>query len=86
MGLPTAGLSSKSVEQLAIESFDVVVTVCDNAKEECPILPGAAKSLHWPFEDPADATGSDHEKMEVFRTVRDQIRARIEAYLGQPDP
>ena len=74
---------SKSLEQFRDKSFDLVVTVCDNAKESCPIFAGAKQTFHWPFEDPADALGTDDEKMVVFRRVRDEIRAKIEAYLNQ---
>ena len=72
---------SKSVEPLADQAWDLVVTVCDSAKEACPALPAAARSVHWPFDDPADAEGSDEEKLVVFRRVRDQIRQRIEEFV-----
>ena len=78
--LPTEGLRSKSVDEFTEQRFDFAVTVCDNAKEACPVLPGA-KMLHWPFEDPADATGTEEEQMDFFRKVRDQISVRIEDYL-----
>lgn len=76
---------SKSLEPFLDQSFDLVVTVCDNAHEACPAFPGARQTLHWPFDDPAHASGSDDEKLAVFRTVRDQIRARIERYLTEVD-
>ena len=79
--LPSEGLTSKSSDPFQDTPFDLVVTVCDNAKEACPIWPSAKKLLHWPFEDPADATGTDQEKLEVFRKVRDQIKDRIAAFL-----
>ena len=81
IGLSTAGLVSKSSDQFRDTPFDLVVTVCDNAKESCPVWPHAEKVLHWPFEDPADATGTDEQKMEVFRKVRDQIRSQIQSWL-----
>jgi len=74
--------TSKSVEQFQDQSFDLVVTVCDNAKESCPVFPGAKETLHWPFDDPADATGTDDEKMVVFRRVRDEINDTIQTYLS----
>jgi len=80
-GMPTSGLRSKSIDEFAGQEFDLVVTVCDNAKNECPTFPGANRVLHWPFEDPNDAEGSGEEKMKVFRSVADLIRARISAYL-----
>ena len=58
-----------------------VVTVCDNAKEQCPILPGTIRSLHWSFEDPASAIGPHDRQLEGFRKVRDQIVRRIEEEL-----
>lgn len=81
MDLDITTAQSKSVEQFVNEPFDLVVTVCDNAKESCPTLPGAQNIVHWPFDDPADATGSEDEKMEVFRRVRDEISDKIHAYL-----
>jgi len=73
--------TSKSLDQFKDQPFDLVVTVCDNAKESCPVFSGATKTLHWPFDDPADATGTDDEKMLMFRRVRDEIKAKIESYL-----
>lgn len=81
--LPTEGLESKSVEPMLEQHFDLVVTVCDGAKGDCPAFPGAKTVLHWPFEDPNDAEGDESEKMEVFRSVADLIQARIKAYLGK---
>ncbi len=79
--LDISSAESKSVEQFANQPFDLVVTVCDNAKESCPSLPGAQHIVHWPFDDPADATGNDDEKMQVFRRVRDEISDKIRGYL-----
>ncbi len=57
---------------------DVVISVCDDAAEQCPVFPGGGvRRLHWPFDDPADATGTDDQKRAVFRRVRDEIRASI---------
>ena len=74
--------TSKSLDQFKHQPFDLVVTVCDNAKESCPVFPGAKETLHWPFDDPADATGTDEEKMIVFRRVRDKIKFKIQSYLN----
>jgi len=73
---------SKSLDQFRKGSFDLVVTVCDNAKESCPVFPGAKETLHWPFDDPADATGTEEEKMAVFRRVRDEIKDKIQSFLN----
>lgn len=74
--------TSKSLDQFRGETFDVVVTVCDNAKESCPVFPGAVEVLHWPFDDPADATGTPEEQLRVFRRVRDEIKDRIQSWLN----
>lgn len=81
--LPSEGLVSKSSDPFIDQPFDLVVTVCGNAQSDCPVWPGAKELLHWPFEDPADATGSADEKMECFRKVRDQIKSSITEYLQQ---
>ena len=73
---------SQSVEQYVDQKFDYVITVCDHARESCPVFPSAQQSLHWPFEDPAVATGNEDEIMAVFRKVREQIRRRIEEFVG----
>lgn len=72
---------SKSLEQFTGDEFDLVVTVCDNAKQSCPVFPGAKQTLHWPFDDPADAEGTDEEKLPTFRRVRDEIKRKITDYL-----
>ena len=82
LGLPIDGLESKSVDLFVGQEIDLAVTVCDHAKEACPVLPGVKQTLHWPFEDPADATGSDDEKIIQFRKIRDQIKKRIGDFLS----
>ena len=72
---------SKSFDVFAGQKFDYVITVCDNAREACPNFPGAAKQLHWSFDDPARAQGTDEQKMRVFRQVRDEIRHRIRRFV-----
>lgn len=81
IGLSTDGLTSKSIEPFQDQTIDLVITVCDNARDACPVLPGAKKTLHWPFDDPADAIGTDDQKMESFRRIRDEIQHQISAYL-----
>ena len=82
LDLSCEGLTSKSVDQFVNQSIDLAVTVCDNAADDCPALPHAKQTLHWPFEDPADATGTEAEQFEFFRKVRDQIHAKISGYLA----
>ena len=80
IGIDIAGSRSKSVGEFAGQQFDYVFTVCDNAKESCPIFPGAGKRLHHSFEDPAAAPG-DQQAM-IFRKVRDQIATRLREFIG----
>jgi arsenate reductase len=68
---------SKSVENFLDQDFDLVVTVCDSAAEECPLWLGRGKRIHHSFIDPSKATGSDEEILEIFRQVRDQIAVEI---------
>ena len=81
IGVDVSGQESKALDRYLGEPFEYVVTVCDAANEACPVFPGAKNRLHWSFEDPAQATGTEEERMEVFRKVRDEIRERIEREL-----
>jgi arsenate reductase len=76
IGIQHAG-RSKSVDEFRDENFDLVITVCDSAAEECPVWVGKGKRLHYSFPDPAKATGTDEEIMDVFRTVRDDIENEL---------
>jgi arsenate reductase len=76
-----SGHRSKSVEEFAGQRFDVVITVCDNARENCPIFPGAPERLHWSYPDPAAAEGSLEERLRAFREVRDDLRQKLQSFL-----
>jgi arsenate reductase len=80
IGIDISTHRSKSVDEFAGENFDFVLTVCDNANETCPIYPGHTNRLHRNFEDPAAFHGSEEEQMEVFRSVRDQIRGYLQDF------
>jgi len=77
IGIDISKHTSKSLRDFLGERFDVAVTVCDEAKEACPVLPGASKQLHWSLLDPSEAMGREEEVLEVFRKVRDAIKDRI---------
>jgi len=81
VGVDISQHRSKSIDEFTRQSLDLLVTVCDNARESCPTCAGAKRQLHWGFDDPAHATGTDEEKLMVFRRVRDEIRRRIEKFL-----
>ncbi|MBX9792377.1 MAG: arsenate reductase ArsC [Pirellulales bacterium] len=80
-GIDISAAYSKHVDEFVGQAFDLVVTVCDNAREACPVFPGAKQTLHWPFADPAQAAGTEEQVLQVFREVREQIRRRIEMFL-----
>jgi arsenate reductase len=80
-GLPTDGLGSKSVSEFLDQRFDYVVTVCDEARQVCPVFPGSHQSMHWGYEDPALATGSEDERLAVFRRVFTQLGERIGLFV-----
>jgi arsenate reductase len=73
--------TSKHVDAFAGQSFDFVITVCDRAKEQCPVWPGAPRRIHWSFDDPAEASGSEAQRLAAFRRVRDEIRQRLRLFL-----
>jgi arsenate reductase len=77
LGIDISGHRSKSVDEFAQQPLDYVITVCDNARESCPVYPASVQRIHWSFEDPAAVTGSEEERMKAFREIRDQIRARL---------
>jgi arsenate reductase (thioredoxin) len=81
-GIDISGHRSKSVDEFTGQQLDLVITVCDNARESCPVFPGAVTMLHWPFEDPATVEGSQETREAAFRAVRDQIEARILGFLS----
>lgn len=72
---------SKSVNEFEGQAFDYVVTVCDNARDICPVFPAGTEGIHWSFEDPAAVEGSEEERLAAFRRIRDQIRERVKAFF-----
>jgi arsenate reductase (thioredoxin) len=79
-GIDATGARSKSVTEYLGETFDYVVTVCDEARQVCPVFPGVHESLHWGYEDPADAEGTEEERLAVFRKVFIQIGERVRQF------
>jgi arsenate reductase len=82
IGVDLSGHRSKSVDEFAGEPLDLVITVCDSARESCPVFASRARRLHWPFEDPAAVQGSEETRLAAFRKVRDQIREKIRTFLS----
>jgi len=82
IGIDISSHRSKSVDEFANERFDYVITVCDNAREHCPVFPGDAKRIHWSFDDPAAAEGDEATRLETFRRVRNEIKEQLTGFTG----
>ena len=87
-GVDMTGHASKTVDDLPVKTFDLVVTLCDHARESCPFFPGTAKRVHHGFDDPPSLTTSlpeEEDKLEVYRRVRDEIRAYVQTLPDIPE-
>jgi arsenate reductase len=82
LGIDISHHRSKAVDDFVGREFDYVITVCDNANEQCPVFPGRTKRIHWSFDDPAVVQGDENARLAVFRRVRDEIREEISGLLG----
>jgi arsenate reductase (thioredoxin) len=81
VGIDASWARSKSVDEFRGQSFDYVITVCDQARQVCPVFPGGGESLHWGYDDPAEATGTDEEVMAVYRQVFTALGERIQLFV-----
>jgi len=81
VGIDISQQRSKNISEVPIDKIDLVVTLCGDAAENCPVFPGKVKKIHWAIEDPAKAQGSEEEIAKVFRKVRDNIKSSIISYL-----
>jgi arsenate reductase len=81
LGIDIRGHWSKHVDDFAGQPFDYVITVCDHAKESCPVYPVETRRIHWSFEDPASATGDETHRLAEFRRIRDQISQRLTEFV-----
>ena len=82
IGIDISAHRSKSISEFDGQQFDVVITVCDSAAQECPVFAGAPRRIHWSIWDPGAATGSYEEKLAAFRRVRDDLAARLRSLLA----
>ena len=80
IGIDISDHHSKSVDEFSDQEFDYVITVCDNANEQCPVFPGKTERIHWSFEDPAAAEGEENARLDVYRRVRDEILQRLRVF------
>jgi arsenate reductase len=81
IGIDISGQSSKTLEPFLGEALDWLITVCDQARESCPIIPGAAQQAHWSIDDPSAASGDEEARLRAFRTARDALRDRIRMFM-----
>jgi arsenate reductase len=84
VGIDISDHRSKSLDEFAGQDFDYVITVCDNAKENCPIFPAKIKRIHWSIEDPAAVQDSEEETLTAFRRARDELRVRLQGFARSP--
>jgi arsenate reductase len=82
IGLDISAHTSKHMNEFLSQDVETVITVCGNADQACPLFPGQLNRHHWGFDDPAHATGTEDEQMQVFRRVRDEIKSVFEAYAA----
>ncbi|PYS93233.1 MAG: protein-tyrosine-phosphatase [Acidobacteria bacterium] len=82
IGIDISAQRSKSVDEFVGQPFDYVITVCDHAREHCPVFPAATPRLHWSFDDPAAIAGDEAVRLAVFRRVRDELRARLRDFIA----
>jgi len=83
LGIDISGQRSKDVSEFLGQNFSYVITVCDRAKESCPVFPSPAQRLHWSLEDPAEAEGCEEDRLAVFRRVRDEIAGHIRDFIAR---
>jgi len=81
IGIDISAQASKTLEPFIGEAFSWLITVCDQAKEACPTLPGVARQAHWSIDDPSAAGGDDEARLQAFRVARDDLRERIQGFL-----
>jgi arsenate reductase len=80
-GIDWSAARSKVITELLGQRFDYVITVCDRARETCPVFPGSTNTLHWGLDDPSDLEGTDEQKLAAFRATRDEIVARLRPFI-----
>ena len=85
-GMDISGHHSKPVDEYLGQDFDYVITVCDNARETCPVFPAKTQRIHWSIEDPAAIGGSEEERLDAFRRARNELQGRLRAFIREQTP
>lgn len=81
IGIDISTHRSKPIDELITQTFDYVITVCDNANQHCPVFPGPCRRIHWSIEDPAAVVGNDETRLEAFRNARNELRERLDKFI-----
>jgi arsenate reductase len=82
IGIDIGGQKSKTLDRYLKEPFDWVITVCDTARQKCPVFPGVEQTAHWGVDDPTEATGTHADRLDAFRRARDDLRNRIRLFIA----
>jgi arsenate reductase (thioredoxin) len=85
-GINISGHRSKSVDEFAGQDFDYVITVCDNARESCPVFPARTQRIHWSIQDPAAIEGGEEERLNAFRRARNELQERLRTFVREQIP
>lgn len=85
-GIDISGHRSKSADEFLGQDFDYVITVCDNAREACPVFPAGTKCIHWSIEDPAAVEGATEDRVNAFRHARDELQKKLRAFVREQTP
>lgn len=83
IGIDISQQKSKSIDEELLKQMDIIITLCDDAAESCPLTPPEIRRIHWSLKDPAKATGSEEEIMKEFRSVRDEIAKRVQDFVAE---
>ena len=81
IGIDISGHRSKSIDEFSDQKFDYIITVCDNANQQCPMFPGKSERIHWGIDDPAAVTGDLKSRLAAFRSARDELRDRLQSLI-----
>ena len=81
IGIDISAQRSKSIDEFTAQPFDYLITVCDNANQNCPVFPGVTRRVHWSIEDPAGVAGTEQVRLAAFRAARDDLRTRLKKFI-----
>lgn len=83
IGIDISNQTSKSIDEELLKNMDVIITLCGNAAESCPLTPPGIRKIHWPLQDPAKAEGTEEKILNEFRSIRDEIKERVSDFIKE---